>query len=478
MTISSYLAGNAMEFSKLPVIVWISVIAEWICFLCFSVSGIWEGRQSLSFRSARKGAASFLLLFFSVILEFRFYPIALHCMIQIILWTAFLCICYEWKWHNSVFESCFFCLLLELGKALFRGGTLAWALWKWFPDLSPKRISHITFAVYLIYMLLLSLIFLRIARRRDDRNRICGPLSFGAAQVAALMVPLLLYMMIRQLQSGVDTDTSVRMYLYLDLIDIAVAGCAIILTIIITNMLRFQESRNELLRKQLLQEQQHSQYLIQKEALNAVNRKYHDLKHYLSAVEHAGSSEELRQFAKEMRKEIDPVETIQETGNQTLDILLAQRIRECQEKEIRFIPYIDGRNICFMNTVDLCTLFGNAMDNAIEASVKITDPSLREISAKIENYGNLVIFRFDNRCDAPVRRKGGWIQTTKEDTASHGYGLASIRETAEKYGGSVSIRADGNKFQLTVIIPVPAENVSGRGSAPDAPGPVLQGSLK
>ena len=108
-----------------------------------------------------------------------------------------------------------------------------------------------------------------------------------------------------------------------------------------------------------------------------------------------------------------------------------------------------------MNTVDLCTLFGNAMDNAIEASCKIADPSQREINARIEHYGNLIIFRFQNRYDQPVRREGNIIPSSKPDAVAHGYGIASIREIAEKYGGTISIETEGNVFELSVIIPAP-----------------------
>ena len=455
MTINSYLAGDAMNFSKLPLIVWISVTAEWICFLCFSAFDFCGSGRRSPVQSRREKLFCLLLLLASVLLEQQFYAIALHCTLQILLWTVFLCICCSERWHNGVFESCFFCLLLELGKSMHRGGTLAWLLWKWFPEYTPKRISHITFAAYLCYILVLAILFLWLSSRRKKRSVIPGRLSFNAPLVAGLLFPVFLYLMIRQLQPVIDSSVSVNMYLYLDLIDVAVAGCAVIVMIVTISMLRSEVYRNELLRNQLLQEQQHGQYLIQKEAMDAVNRKYHDLKHYLNAIENADSPEELIQFAKEMGKQIEPVETIQETGNQTVNILLSQRIRECREKEIRFIPYLDGRNLSFMNTVDLCTLFGNAMDNAIEASCKIADPSQREINARIEHYGNLIIFRFQNRYDQPVRREGNIIPSSKPDAASHGYGIASIREIAEKYGGTISIETQGNVFELSVIIPAP-----------------------
>ena len=154
-----------------------------------------------------------------------------------------------------------------------------------------------------------------------------------------------------------------------------------------------------------------------------------------------------------MMKRILRLPSICRTGNEVLDVLLAQRVAECQEKEIRFIPYIDGRNLDWMNVVDLCTLFGNAMDNAVEASEKIPEKESREITVKIENYGSMVVFRFVNCCESGQSRTGERFRTTKEDAGSHGYGLGSIRSIAEKYGGSMTAVCENSIFELVVLFP-------------------------
>ena len=155
-----------------------------------------------------------------------------------------------------------------------------------------------------------------------------------------------------------------------------------------------------------------------------------------------------------MRGDIEPYETIQETGNDTMNILLAQKMLECQKKKIRLIPFINGTDLDRLSPVDLCTLFGNALDNAIEASGKIPDENLREISVHSERRGDLLIITFANYCAEPVTvTDGHTISTTKSDAASHGYGLASIRAIAEKYGGTIRISAAGHMFELVVMIP-------------------------
>ena len=447
MSIGSYLFETLMPFSKSIVVVCLTVLSEWICFLVFAMTRF-QGRPPawlirlvrgkgktanvgpvadavLSVSTERgKGKTaddravvtlqqilSILLLCGNLILGCFFCPIVLHCLIQMILWTVYICLCFGVSWHSAAFSGSIFCLLLELGKSMFRGGTLAYLLIGLLPATDGKTICLISFFIYLFYLALLMFIFPRRTNRKAAFD--CSPL-----QTAGLLFPLLLYLIIRQFQAGFFINESPRMYLYMECIAIAVAVCAIIVTVTTDDLLRIQTSRNDLLMQQMLSRQQHSIYLQQKEAMDAVNRKYHDLKHYLTVLETQDTAQELKAFAREMKKEISPVETVQETGNETLDVLVSQRIQECQDKEIRFIPYIDGRNLGFMSVIDLCTLFGNAMDNAIEASLKITDPQMREISVKIENYGNLVIFRFINQCRMEIPEDEREGNRKRKETAS------------------------------------------------------------
>ena len=110
MSIGAYLSGEAMLFSKNIWVIWITVFAEWICFLMFT---------RCAFSEFRSPAAALILLACNIILQYRFYPISLHCVFQITLWTCYLCWQCRQRWHNALLASGFFCLVLEVGKAFF-----------------------------------------------------------------------------------------------------------------------------------------------------------------------------------------------------------------------------------------------------------------------------------------------------------------------------------------------------------------------
>ncbi|MDO4852537.1 MAG: ATP-binding protein, partial [Clostridia bacterium] len=104
---------------------------------------------------------------------------------------------------------------------------------------------------------------------------------------------------------------------------------------------------------------------------------------------------------------------------------------------------------------DLCALFGNAIENAIEAVSKLSDPADRIISLQVRENRNMLVITVDNYYEGTLTLKDGLPDTTKSDVQNHGFGTKSIRRIAQKYGGEATITVD-DMFHLAVIIPIPA----------------------
>ena len=109
----------------------------------------------------------------------------------------------------------------------------------------------------------------------------------------------------------------------------------------------------------------------------------------------------------------------------------------------------------FIETMDICSIFGNALDNAIESVEKLADPQQRLIRVAVYTQNVFLIIRVENSCTAQLSVVDGEYRTTKRDKDMHGYGIKSIRYTAEKYGGSVSADCSDNWFHLSVLLPLP-----------------------
>ena len=97
---------------------------------------------------------------------------------------------------------------------------------------------------------------------------------------------------------------------------------------------------------------------------------------------------------------------------------------------------------------DLCALLGNALDNAMEAAERAED---KDVLLRCRTEKGLFMLRVEN---AYAGNPAPDLATTKADKASHGFGLAGMREIAERLGGSLEIRANGGRFQLVVCLPL------------------------
>ncbi|WP_154486646.1 ATP-binding protein [Lactobacillus equicursoris] len=106
-----------------------------------------------------------------------------------------------------------------------------------------------------------------------------------------------------------------------------------------------------------------------------------------------------------------------------------------------------------IDTMDLCSLLGNSLDNAIEAVSKIPDPEKRLIDLRITQKENLVIYNIRNYTEAqPKLENGALPESTKKDTSRpHGYGLRSIEQIAKRYNATMNLSVKNNWFSLTVM---------------------------
>ena len=207
------------------------------------------------------------------------------------------------------------------------------------------------------------------------------------------------------------------------------------------------DAMNHLLRNQ------HEQYLHSKRSIDRVNRKYHDLKHQIALIRAEENPELKATYLDELEGSIQDYERQVKTGNPVLDTLLTAKSMECAEKGITLTAVADGSVLEGIRAIDLSTILGNALDNAIESAAQVQDPERRLIRVAVYAQGELAMIRVENYYRGSLRWEGGQLATTKGDREDHGYGVASIRYTAEQYGGTATVTAEDDWFILRVLMP-------------------------
>ena len=213
--------------------------------------------------------------------------------------------------------------------------------------------------------------------------------------------------------------------------------------------LREQEQRDKLQIAQL--QQQYAYYQNELKNEERIRSIYHDMKNHLLVLEGSQSTEVTRQMAKKVRSQIADYENYIHTGNNFLDILIKDKAEKAREKHIDFSASIDFGGIDYIEPLDVSTLFGNGIDNAIEASEKLSEEQ-RVILVKAGKVQNFVSILVENNCSDEAHTDG---HTTKEDKFLHGFGISNMQKAAEKYNGTCTTAQANGKFTLKILLPIP-----------------------
>lgn len=199
---------------------------------------------------------------------------------------------------------------------------------------------------------------------------------------------------------------------------------------------------------------QYVKYQNYQENIELINMKYHDLRHQLEDLKNQGTGENQSILIRNIESELREYSPSIETGNQVLDALLDSRQTICRRRQIVITAVVDGTLLNFMHVADICTIFGNALDNAIESVAAIEDIPKRLIHLEVTMKKQFVSIQIENSCEEQVEIVGGIPQTHHEDKKNHGYGTRSIRQVVQKYGGSAIFSLEDHWFSLKILIPL------------------------
>lgn len=192
-------------------------------------------------------------------------------------------------------------------------------------------------------------------------------------------------------------------------------------------------------------------YQMSRDGITSLQIKCHDLKHQIAAIRTKTEQENFGKYLDRLEDSIIEYGTVVECGNETINIVLTEKNILCSTCGVKFSYIIDGTLFDFMSEMEIYSLFGNALDNALESCSKVSEPQKRVISLKAARHGEMVVLHVENFFEEELTMVDGLPRTTKKGSG-HGFGLRSIQQIAEKYNGVASVQAAGNIFKLTVFM--------------------------
>ena len=181
----------------------------------------------------------------------------------------------------------------------------------------------------------------------------------------------------------------------------------------------------------------------------------HDINNHLSVIKSLLSTEnkeEAQQYLNDIELNFS-VHNRVFTKNSIVNAVLNAKYNLAQKNNIDCFFNIDIKEIDNIDSVSLCSIFANTLDNAIEACIKISNTDLRKISVKARlTDNNYFSYEISNSKINPIIKKNESFISNKNDSLPHGLGLINVKEIVEKYNGMIDINYTDTAFTVTILI--------------------------
>ncbi len=227
--------------------------------------------------------------------------------------------------------------------------------------------------------------------------------------------------------------------------------CSLAVLIILFDLLLRKTLEDELEIVNQMWHQERKQFDISKETIEMINVKCHDMRHQIHSIR---KKESISPAAlKEIEQSIEIYGSIVKTGNQALDIILAEKSLYCQKNGIIINCIVDGEKLSFMSEADVYSLFGNLVDNAIRSVMGLSKDN-RVISIAVKAREKLLSINSHNYYGGDLRMENGIPLTPNPQDNYHGFGIKSMMLIAKKYNGDISFAAKDQVFNINILFPL------------------------
>ena len=187
-----------------------------------------------------------------------------------------------------------------------------------------------------------------------------------------------------------------------------------------------------------------------KTSYDRINMLKHDMRNFLLVIANLLSqdqAEESISLLKEKLHQIDQIYKLVDTDNEYANAILNQKLSEARTANIEVICVI-MTSFAGIGNQDICSLFGNLLDNAIEANAGNQDKPYLELLVEGDKDDFEIICRNSLHNSLVIHHNR--LPLTRKNRREHGYGSRIIQEIAEKYGGEILYRTNEKELEVTV----------------------------
>jgi hypothetical protein len=255
-----------------------------------------------------------------------------------------------------------------------------------------------------------------------------------------------------------NTDMSSPVYLFAFLI-LAPLSFAVYLFLfhMLDNIANKARLETEVLAISNQLELQREHYTLLQMNVEEAKRARHDLRYHLSVFESyidTGENEKLTDYINEYKNSLPDDTELAFCENYAVNSILRYYIVMARSEGIRVDAHIALHENAGVNDSDLCIVFGNCVENAVEACRRTGGDRFIKINSK--TTGKLLTVTIDNSFDGTVIKDGPVFLSRKREGGTkqsrQGFGISSVAAVAKKYNGDALFETKGSVFQASVIL--------------------------
>lgn len=328
-----------------------------------------------------------------------------------------------------------------------------------FGTLADNNVVNLSINAISIAVLIIITIFKRRINYHVNIEKIWGR-TFIMGEKVFLIVSLLLDIIIVQLLWSYEDSSQGNILLISFIIIIAGIYCFIVGGLLLNNIDRGREYKRLSTMNQELLEQQHQYYesIMNNEAMTRKFR--HDYNNHMVAISYLLKLKKYDEVEDYLNSLLNVNDIIMKrhvhTGNTLLDYIVfnlfhGEKASNCKLQWEGKLP-----KEIMLNNMEVCTIFCNLLENAIESTNKIIELEKKEIKVVIKTRMIGVLITISNPIEDEVKIENKKLISSKRDKKLHGYGFDNAKECIERSGGS--IRHWGEDGEFTVLIKLNIKN--------------------
>lgn len=181
---------------------------------------------------------------------------------------------------------------------------------------------------------------------------------------------------------------------------------------------------------------------------------YHDLHNHIEAIYQCltgGDIQEAVQYCEELRTPVREISQTVWTGDKAIDYLISSKMALAEQEHIQTEVNIEYPRNTNIRSVDLTTILGNLLDNALEAA-EAAPERLRFLHLTVRRINAMLIIKVENGYGEVPTQENGNLLTSKMDKVFHGWGLKSVQTAAEHYDGVINTEYTDGIFKTVVTL--------------------------